>query len=296
MSNLLRLGSMWRSRRFWSIASQALAIITVVIAIAFLDNNLRSNLQQKGIVLGLDFLNSQASFDIGETLIPYQPSDPYTRALLVGLINSLRVMVLGIILATIVGVVVGIARLSDNWLVRHLALIYVEVFRNSPLLLQLFFWYFVLFVPQTVNGGENTKQALLSPELSALLTGLTVYTAAFIAEIVRGGIQSVPKGQWEAAKALGLKSGLVLRLVIFPQAWRVIIPPLTSQYLNLAKNSSLAVAIAYPDLYSVASTTFNQTGRVVEVILLLAIAYLTISLIISVFMNLINRSVQIKQR
>jgi general L-amino acid transport system permease protein len=291
-----RAVSIWRNRQFWSIVMQVVAVVAVLVAIAFLWFNLTANLQRKGIQLGFEFLKSQASFDIAETPIPYQASDPYFRALLVGLTNSFKVMGMGIVLATIVGASVGIARLSDNWLVRNLALVYVEIFRNTPLLLQLFFWYFVLFVPQIVNEGENTTESLFSPEFLALLTGLTVYTAAFIAEIVRGGIQAVPKGQWEAAKSLGLKSGSVLRLVIFPQAWRTIIPPLTSQYLNLAKNSSLAVAIAYPDFYSVASTTFNQTGRAIEIVLIIAIAYLAISLVISLFMNFLNRSVQIPER
>jgi len=210
----------------------------------------------------------------------------------VGLINSLRVAIAGIFLTTIVGVSAGIARLSDNWLVRNIAMVYVEIFRNTPLLLQLLFWYFAVFLsfPKTENkislwgfigisqNGLELPWFTLSPEFSALLLGLTFYTGAFIAEIVRGGIQSVPKGQWEAARSLGLKPGLVMRLVVFPQALRVIIPPLTSQYLNLTKNTSLAIAIGYPDIYFVASTTFNQTGKAVEVILLIMLTYLTLNL------------------
>jgi general L-amino acid transport system permease protein len=217
---------------------------------------------------------------------------------------------MGIFLTTIVGITAGIARLSDNWLVRKISLVYVEVFRNTPLLLQLLFWYFAVFLsfPKAenklsllgfVNLSQNGIQLpwfTLSPEFSSLLLGLTFYTGAFIAEIVRGGIQSVPTGQLEAAKSLGLNPGLAMRLVIFPQALRVIIPPLTSQYLNLTKNSSLAIAIGYPDIYFVASTTFNQTGKAVEVMLLIMITYLTLSLIISFTMNLFNRSVQIKER
>jgi general L-amino acid transport system permease protein len=206
---------------------------------------------------------------------------------------------------------VGVARLSDNWLVRQLALVYVETLRNTPLLLQLFFWYFALFLslPKTENQisllgfiNINNRGVTLpfgiqfSPELSTLILGLTLYSGAFIAEIVRAGILSVPKGQWEAARAIGLKPGLVLRLVIFPQALRLIIPPLTSQYLNIAKNSSLAIAIGYPDIYLVASTTFNQTGRAVEVMLLIMVTYLTISLTVSLVMNLLNRSVRLKER
>jgi general L-amino acid transport system permease protein len=194
--------------------------------------------------------------------------------------------------------------------VRNIAIVYVEIFRNTPLLLQLLFWYFAVFLgfPKTENkislwgfvglsqNGLELPWFTLSPEFSALLLGLTFYTGAFIAEIVRGGIQSVPKGQWEAARSLGLKSGLVMQLVIFPQALRVIIPPLTSQYLNLTKNSSLAIAIGYPDVYFVASTTFNQTGRAVEVMLMIILTYLTLSLTISLIMNLFNRTVQIQER
>ncbi|HLO47937.1 MAG TPA: ABC transporter permease subunit [Kamptonema sp.] len=388
LPNFQDLPKLLRDERFWKIAVQAIAILLAVIFTAVIWNNLSANLQQLGIKLGFDFLGSQASFDIGESIIPYNPSNSFAQAMLVGLVNSLRVMVVGLILATIVGLTVGIARLSDNWLVRNLAMLYVEVLRNTPLLLQLFFWYFAVFIslpklesstgpfyftnlgiaipwlaenPGTklwlillavgmvaaawlwqwrtrvrVETGEPGRQFIwasgaisiaaiiafiitqnlpftldiprvtetlqlegglkLTPEFTTLLTGLTLYTASFIAEIVRSGIQSVSKGQWEAAKALGLKPGLMMRLVILPQALRVIVPPLTSQYLNLAKNSSLAVAIGYPDAYFVASTTFNQTGRVVEVMLIIMVTYLTISLSIAIVMNLYNRSVQLKER
>ena len=267
-------------------------------------------MQPLGIRLGFGFLNAQAGFTIGDTPIPYQPSDSYWRALLVGLVNSLRVILAGLVLATAIGVTAGIARLSDNWLVRNLALVYVETLRNTPLLLQLFFWYFAVFfslppadAPMTWLGwlsfsksGVQLGDLRLSSEFSALLLGLAIYTATFIAEIVRGGIQSVSKGQWEAAKSLGLKPGLVMALVVFPQALRAIIPPLANQYLNLAKNSSLAIAVGYPDLYAIASTTFNQTGRAVEVMLLICATYLTISLLISLLMNFYNRSVQFVER
>ncbi|WP_341526210.1 ABC transporter permease subunit [Nostoc sp. UHCC 0302] len=300
----------WRDNRFWRIAGQLIAVFLVAVVITILWGNLNRNLQRLGIQFGFDFLQQQASFDIGETPINYKPTDTYSRALWVGLINSLRVAVAGIVLTTIVGISAGIARLSDNWLVRNIAMVYVEVFRNTPLLLQLLFWYFAVFlsVPKTENkisilgflslsqNGLELPWFTLSPEFSSLLLGLTFYTGAFIAEIVRGGIKSVPKGQWEAARSLGLKPSLVMRLVIFPQALRVIIPPLTSQYLNLTKNSSLAIAIGYPDVYFVASTTFNQTGRAVEVMLLIMITYLTLSLTISLIMNLFNRTVQIQER
>ncbi|NDJ22648.1 ABC transporter permease subunit [Nostoc sp. B(2019)] len=300
----------WRDKRFWNIALQFIAVFLAAVVVAILWGNLNRNLRQLGIQFGFDFLKQQASFDIGETPISYKPTDSYSRALWVGLINSLRIAVAGIFLTTIVGISAGIARLSDNWLVRNIAMVYVEIFRNTPLLLQLLFWYFAVFLgfPKTENkislwgfvglsqNGLELPWFTLSPEFSALLLGLTFYTGAFIAEIVRGGIQSVPKGQWEAARSLGLKSGLVMRLVIFPQALRVIIPPLTSQYLNLTKNSSLAIAIGYPDVYFVASTTFNQTGKAVEVMLMIILTYLILSLTISLIMNLFNRTVQIQER
>jgi general L-amino acid transport system permease protein len=301
---------LWRDNRFWLIATQLIAVFLAVIVVTILWGNLIRNLQQLGIQFGFDFLKQQASFDIGETIVNYNPTDTYSRALWAGLINSLRIALMGIFLTTIVGITAGIARLSDNWLVRKIALVYVELFRNTPLLLQLLFWYFAVFLsfPKQENqislwgfaglsqNGLELPWFTLSPEFSALLLGLVFYTGAFIAEIVRGGIQSVPKGQWEAARSLGLKPGLVMRLVIFPQALRVIIPPLTSQYLNLTKNSSLAIAIGYPDIYFVASTTFNQTGKAVEVMLIIMLTYLTLSLTISVVMNLFNRTVQIPER
>jgi general L-amino acid transport system permease protein len=298
----------WRDYRFWNIVAQLIAVSLAAVVVIILWGNLNRNLQQLGIQLGFDFLQQQASFGIGETLINYQPTDTYSRALWVGLVNSLRVAVLGIFFTTIVGISAGIARLSDNWLVRKITTIYVEIFRNTPLLLQLLFWYFAVFLgfPRREDkislwgflgisqDGIELPWFSLSPEFSALLLGLVFFTGAFIAEIVRGGIQSVPKGQWEAARSLGFPPLLIMRLVIFPQALRVIIPPLTSQYLNLTKNSSLAITIGYPDIYFVASTTFNQTGRAVEVMLLLILTYLTLSLTISLTMNLFNRQVQIK--
>ena len=301
---------LWRNYRFWQIVAQLMAGIFVIAIIIILWQNLNRNLQELGLKFGFNFLQQQASFDIGETIISYQPTDTYSRALLVGLINSLRVAIAAIFLTTIVGITAGIARLSDNWLVRNMALVYVEILRNTPLLLQLFFWYFAVFlslpnledkisVLGLINLSQNGIELLgfnFSPEFSTLLLGLTFYTGSFIAEIVRGGIQSVSKGQWEAGQSLGLKSSLIMRLIILPQALRVIIPPLTSQYLNLTKNSSLALAIGYPDIYFVASTTFNQTGKAVEVMLLIMLIYLSLSLIIAFLMNLLNTKVQIKER
>ncbi|MDX2243268.1 MAG: ABC transporter permease subunit [Leptolyngbyaceae cyanobacterium bins.302] len=300
----------WRDVRFWRFFGQAIAVVLIFSMLGFLWVNLNRNLAQLGIRPSFAFLQTQAGFSIGESLIPYQSSDSYSRALLVGLLNSLLVILVGLVLATLIGVTAGIARLSSNWLVRHLAIVYVEVLRNTPLLLQLFFWYFAVFLslPQSDNplgllGFRFSKSGVtlpgelqLSPEFSALLLGLSIYTATFIAEIVRGGIQSVPKGQWEAAKSLGLKPAQMMRLVIFPQALRAIVPPLGNQYLNLAKNSSLAIAVGFPDLYAVASTTFNQTGRAVEVMVLISLTYLTISLIIALLLNLYNRRVQLVER
>lgn len=300
----------WRDYHFWQIATQVIAVILAIAITAILWMNVNHNLQQLIINFGFDFLQQQASFDIGETPIKYNATDTYIRALGVGLINSLRVAILGIILTTFVGITAGIGRLSDNWLVRNISLVYVEIFRNTPLLLQLLFWYFAVFLslPKVENKisvfglihlSQNGLDFLgfnLTPEFSTLLLGLTFYTGAFIAEIVRGGIKSVDKGQWEAGLSLGLKPTLLMRLIIFPQALRVIIPPLTSQYLNLTKNSSLAIAIGYPDIYFVASTTFNQTGKAVEVMILIMLTYLTLSLTISLMMNFINRQFQIQER
>ncbi len=268
--------------------------------------NISRNLAQSGIRLGFDFLNSQASFNLRETSIPFKPTDTYARALLVGLINTLKVMAIAIFASTVLGFTIGIARLSENWLVRNLGMIYVEIIRNTPLLLQIFFWYSAVFLslpPQSdslnvlwgvLNLSNQSLRVLsfdFSPEFCALVIGLTVYQAAFMAEVVRGSILAIPLGQWQAAKAMGFNSSQVLGLIILPQALRIIIPPLTSQYVNIAKNSSLGVAIAYEDIYAIASTTFNQTGRSVEVVSLLAITYLLISLVTSLIMNLVNKKV-----
>ncbi|MBE9225164.1 ABC transporter permease subunit [Phormidium sp. LEGE 05292] len=302
---------MWNNSRFWRWFGQILLILLVVILAIFLWRNFTENLQQLGLQFGFDFLNLQAGFDIGEKIVTYKSTDTFAAALFVGLINTLRVMAIGLVSASIVGVIVGVARLSDNWLVRNLAIIYVEIIRNIPLLLQLLFWYFAFFLklPQPGNsisffgifslsnrGLQLPGGTALYPEFLTLILGLTLYTGAFIAEIIRGGIQAVPKGQWEAARSLGLKPFQVMRLVVFPQALRVIIPPLTSQYLNLAKNSSLAIAIGFPDIYAIASTTNNITGRAVEVIVIIIITYLTISLTISLLLNIYNRRIQIKER
>ncbi len=376
----------WRDSRVLNILGQIVVLIIVIIIIAILGNNLVNNFRRLGFSFGFNFISRPASFAIGNPPIDFQPTDSYFRAILVGLINSIKVMFFGIIIATIIGITIGIGRLSDNWLVRQIATIYVETLRNTPLLLQLFLWYFAVFLklpkidnPLVVGGSifltnrgmnipwfvgglttwigwifiivavilsavfwrkhistvEKTEKSgqiwlnliavnaiasilvfcfvidwsfpkleensimggvNLSPEFATILIGLSVYTAAFIAEVVRAGIQSVNKGQWEAARALGLKPGLVMQLVIFPQALRVMIPPLTSEFLNLAKNSSLAIAIGYNDIYALSNTISNQTGRSVEMLLIVMGIYLTINLIISLIMNWFNRSVQLKER
>ncbi len=469
--------SLLRDERFWKIAFQGLIVLFVVNLLWHFSATLNDNMLGRGIRFGFGFLGNPAGFAIGESLLDYQAQDAYSKAIQAGIVNSLRVMIVGIILATSVGITAGVASFSDNWLLYKISRAYVGLVRNVPLLLQLFFWYlavffsfpaprspfvfpnsdtswFVLskkgiylpgpsFTPATWNGlillavsllligvfirsinvirggqyrggigpllnyglsialipilliaeffllfnwnsekgiyfkgalpslfsssqglwvivllvlilplvllnrwrtqliveqGQSGKPQLiaiaalilfgiliilfalgwqapvagindegaftggvtgglrLSLEYAAIVTGLTFYTGAFIAEIVRAGIQSVSQGQWEAARSLGLSSGLAMRMVVFPQALRVIIPPLNSEFMNLAKNSSLALAIGYPDLYSIANTTFNQTGRPVEVFLLMMATYLIINLLISVNMNQLNSAVQFKER
>ena len=310
----------WRDNRKLGWLIQLVAGLFLLLAIALLLGNLERNLARAGLRLTLGWLNQPAGFDIAETLLPYRASDSYGRALLAGFVNTLRVVVSGLVLATALGVAVGAASFSGNPLLRGVTRVYVELVRNIPLLLQLVFWYFAVFLSlpsadqalqlpgmqlaksgiylfgADLVNGELVGGLRLSLELAALLTGLVIYSAAFIAEVVRGGIASVPLGQWEAAKSLGLKPLQILRLVVLPQALRVIVPGLNSQYISLAKNSSLAVAIGYPDLYAVAETTLNQTGRGIEVFLLLLVVYLMLDLVISVVMNAIDRLVRLQER
>jgi general L-amino acid transport system permease protein len=379
----------WRDPKIRAIAYQIAFVAAVLGALGFLIHNMLGNISRQNIATGFGFLHREAAFGIGESLIAYSPADTYGRAFLVGLTNTLYVAALGVVLATILGTLMGLARLSTNWLVAKLAQVYVETFRNIPLLLQLFFWWGVLnsvappprqawqilpdvFVsnrgivfpvpvanpvyhwmglalilaiiaviplrrwaarrqattgrqfpigwvgtglvvglpaivfiaagaPFALNapalrGFNFSGGSSVSPEFAALLLGLVIYTGTFIAEIVRAGILAVSWGQSEAAMALGLKSGQRMRLVVLPQALRVIIPPLTSQYLGLTKNSSLAVAIGYPDLVSIANTTMNQTGQAVEAIIMIMGVYLFISLTISLAMNLYNRAVALVER
>ncbi|PSN15507.1 amino acid ABC transporter permease [filamentous cyanobacterium CCT1] len=386
-SKSFNLKAMLRDERFWKIAFQVITLVVVFLLLSFFLGNLNRNLSQMGRAFGFSFLRNPAGFSIGESLIQYRPNDPYWRALMVGLGNTLTLVAAGIALTTLLGTVAGVASFSKNWLVHKISRVYVGLVRNIPLLLQLFFWYFAIFgalpnpanqigvlglaflnnrgvyvpwassavlavlgiaatigaaiaafylwqwrtkirietgvggqkqsialavlalvwlaiivfgmnwtVPEGVEGGGVTGGLRLSREYVAALTALVFYTSAFVAEIVRAGIQSVSKGQWEAARSLGLHAGIVMRLVVFPQALRVIIPPMNSEYMNLTKNTSLAFAIAFPEMYSVATTTYNQTGRPVEVFVVLMATYLILCLLITLVMNQFNRAVQFKER
>ncbi len=372
----------WRDVRVLRVLLQVLFLIGVLLLAGVLYANMLRGLNNLGLTLSLDFLESEAGFDISEG-IEYAPSDTYLKAFWVGVVNTLKVSLIGIVCATILGLVVGIARLSSNWLIRTIASAYVECFRNIPLLLQILFWYSAVILqlpsvrdsvsllgsvfinqrglylpsPEPTSGlkvwggfllagfalavilyvlrmrklrqlelpGFRAKWALpaflivavlgwfltpekpftldfpvlrgfnfvgglsLSPEFSALLIGLTVYTGAFIAEIVRSGIQAVVKGQREAARSVGLSEAQTLQLIVLPQAVPIIVPPLTSQYLNLAKNSSLAIAIGFPDVFSIGHTLMLQTGQSIPVFAMIMVTYLIMSLTTSAAMNWYNR-------
>ena len=378
----------WRGQAFRGLIYQIVAIGAVVLAVWFLATNTLHNMQARGIQSGFDFMKGPAGFDIGESLFPFDSSQPYWQAFLVGLTNTLRVAIVGIVLTTILGSLLGIGRFSRNALIRGLCYAYVEFFRNVPVLLQLLMWYLLfteilpaasdawtlgplflskgglsfpipiwasghlwaavgllagavlafvyrnyayrqfeatgkirsmfwvpvcIFIAGGVVGwlaggapaefnspvkGEFSIEngGALTPEFLSVLLGLTVYTAAFVAEVVRAGISSVARGQGEAAAALGLNQGQAMHLIMLPQALRVIIPPMTNQFLNLTKNSSLAVAIGYPDVVSIANTALNQTGRAMECIAVVMLVYLTTSLTTSFFMNWYNARSAIKER
>ena len=373
---------------------QAITVIALISVIIYFATNAQINMGNRGISFGFGFLNQEASFDIAFSLIEFDGSYSYGRAFLVGLLNTLLVSVIGIFFATIIGVIVGVSRLSDNYLIAKTAEWYVEIFRNIPLILQIFFWYFAAlralpspenainfydisyltikgwYIPKFIWTNFNIffysiiagfisiyfflkyakkqreefgrilptvtisilililfplisffllgvslsfsypelKQLSASsytyehgvsiiPELMALALALSMYTATFIAENVRAGILGVSKGQKEAAASIGLNKGQILKLVVMPQALRIIIPPTTNQYLNLTKNSSLAAAIAYPDMVLVfAKTALMQTGRAIEIISITMLTYLSLSILISIFMNWYNKKMAIKEK
>lgn len=378
----------WRNERVLRVVAQIVFLLAVIAVAGLLYANVQRQLKARGLATSFSFLYGEAGFPIGEG-IRYREGDPYWYAFWVGVVNTIRVSIFGIVLATLLGTLAGIARLSSNWLLRKLAGAYVEIIRNTPLLIQLVFWYFAVILQLPVvkesvvlpgsiflsnrgtalpmlaptaafsawlpfaaaglvlavllwrwrmrrqeltgqpgrglawagaallglpalgwvvagqpllielpdRGGFNYAGGLiLTPEFTAVLIGLTVYTGAFIAEVVRAGIQAVHVGQKEAARALGFRGGQTLRLIVLPQAVRVIIPPLISQYLNLAKNSSLAVAVGFPDLFALAETIFNQTGRAVEVIQMVMASYLVMSLFTSLALNLYNRRLRLQER
>lgn len=332
-------GWSWRSPATRALLWQLFALAGLLSALLWLVHNTQLNMAARGIQSGWDFLGQTAGFDIGEQLIAFDAGDSLARAFLVGLLNTLRVALLGILLCTLLGTLVGLGRLSHNLLLRGLCSAYVELFRNVPLLVQLLVWYLLLveYLPDA-SEAWNWRDALflskaglafpslvagdggwtdwsawhwelpalqafgiegggaLSPEFIAVTLGVGCYTAAFVAEVVRAGIRSVPPGQIEAAQSVGLGRGQTLRLVTGPLALRVILPPLTNQYLNLTKNSSLAVAIGYPDLVSIANTTLNQTGRAVECIAVIMLVYLALSLLTAALMAILNRRVALKER
>ncbi len=275
--------------------------IVIVSAILILINNLAINLFRSQIGIDFRWLTNPSGFALSETVLPYSPSDSYAWALFIGWLNSLKVIGLSLIFSTIIGLIVGFSRFSKNPLVKFMSRLYVALIRQIPLLLQLLFWYFVGILSLSNKGikifngiinmsnqGLEVMGLILSPEFTALLIGLSVFTGASIAEVIRGGINSVYRGQWEAFRSIGISEWHGLRLIIFPQALPAIIPGLTSQYLNLAKNSTLAIAIGYADIYAVSDTSITQTGRAVEGFAILIISFLSLNLIITKLMEIVN--------
>jgi len=305
----------WRRQRVRAWCYQAVLIGILIVLVGWLLHNTLGNMRMRGIQSGFDFLLDPAGFDIGESMFTFTSTQTYGAAFLAGLFNTLRVSCIAIVICTLWGTVLGIGRLSGNALARGLCYAYTELFRNIPLLLQLLMWYVVMveLMPDTEAPLHFRDWVLLSkeglalpwfmsegltltPEFLALTWGLTLYTSAFVAEVIRSGIESVPLGQIEAALSIGLSPWQRLRLVVLPQALRLIVPPLTNQYLNAIKNSSLAVAIGYPDLVSISNTTLNQTGRALECITIVMAVYLTLSLMTASGMNYFNRRAALKER
>lgn len=293
---------------------QVLLLALLAAALGWLAHNTAANMAARGIRGGFDFLLQRAGFDIGEKPIAFDAAQAYWRAFLIGLLNTLRVALPGVLLATLIGTAVGLARLSKGALLRAVGTSYVDVFRNVPLLLQLLMVYGLytallpaMDAPRQLGplrldkaglqwGADPLTAPALTPEYLALLTGLVLYTAAFVAEIVRAGVLAISRGQGDAARALGMNGGQTMRHVVLPQALRVIVPPLTNQYLNLTKNSSLAVAIGYPDLVSIANTALNQTGRAVECLSLVMAVYLVLSLATAFAMSRVNARAALRHR
>ena len=286
------------------LVAQLGVVVLLLTVSAIVVNNLAVNLIRTGLGLSFEWMGRPAGFALAESSLPYQPSDSYAWALLIGWLNSLKVIIAGLITATVLGVLAGAARRSVNPFLRGVSALYVGLVRQIPLLLQLLFWYFValLGLPQRspsplgsllsfTNQGIAVLGVHLSVEFTAVLLGLSVFTGASIAEVVRGGLDAVPRGQWEAFRSLGLGEGMGLRRVVLPQALPAIIPGLSSQYLNLAKNSTLAIAVGYADLYAVSDTTITQTGRAIEGFLLLLLSFLLLNLIINAGMQLLNRTI-----
>jgi general L-amino acid transport system permease protein len=381
---------LWRDVVVLQWIAQIASAVLIIGFVIFFVSNILAAANARGLGLGYRFISQAAGFPLPESILPYDPSRPFWYAFVIGILHTLKVASVGIVLATLVGVIAALGRLSTNWLVNKIASLYIEIIRNVPLAVQLFFWYFAVFqqLPSVqdsitlpgpiylnqrglytvwakpvstfgswmiflaagvilsgilhrvlaryqIHTGKTTYPVAtavttliafpaagwflvgssplvktvpvlgkfnftggltLTPEFAALLAGLVIYTGAFIAEVVRAGLQAVDRGQFEAARALGLTPLQVLRLVVFPQALRIIIPPLISQYLNLTKNSSLAVLIGYPDLFFVGKTTINQAGRAVPVFVLVMAVYLAMSLFTSAIMNVYNRRARLVER
>ncbi|WP_320664806.1 ABC transporter permease subunit [Prochlorococcus sp. MIT 1223] len=281
----------------------------VIVLLSILINNISINLIRTGLGFSFSWLTRPASFALAEYALPYSPSDSYAWAIFIGWLNSLKVIFLSLLIATLIGFFVGLARTGTNALLRVTSAAYVMLIRQTPLLLQLMCWYFVgflgikgtLFFPARgilamSNQGLDFLGVTLSAEFSALLLGLSVFTGAYISEVVRGGINSVEKGQWEAFRSLGLSESDGLYKIIIPQALPAILPGLTSQYLNLAKNSTLAIAVGYSDIYAISDTVINQTGRAIEGFILLLLSFLLLNLIISNAMEVVNKFILNYQR
>ena len=283
--------------------------IVIVTVVGILINNLTINLTRTGIGFDFNWLLKPASFALAEHPLPYSSSDSYAWALFIGWLNSIKVIVSSLILATFLGTLIGFTRTGKNSLLALISASYITIIRQTPLLLQLMFWYFVgflglkdkIFIPikdifKISNQGIEFSGFILSSEFSALLFGLSIFTSAYIAEVIRGGILSVHHGQWEAFRSLGLSERKGLLSIIIPQALPAIIPGLTSQYLNLAKNSTLAIAVGYSDIYAINDTIINQTGRAIECFMILIISFLILNLLVTNIMEILNRIILKSQK